>query len=121
MVLDDIDRRLLSYLQEDGAMACADLGGRVGLSGSSINDRLRKLRARGVLRRLTAEIDPAALGLDLLAFVLVVVEADEAGFRRAMAASAEVLECHHVTGEFSYLLKLRLEMQRRSNASSPSA
>ena len=109
MSLDDTDKLLLEHLQQDGAMAYQELGNLVGLSASSVNERLRKMRAKGVLRRLTAEIDPSCLGLDMLAFVLVVVESDESGFKSAMSECPEVLECHHITGEFSYLLKLRLE------------
>jgi len=109
MDMDKIDYALLALLQEDAARPCAELGGLVGLSASSVNDRLHKLRARGVIRRHTVEADPAALGLDLLAYVLVVVAGNEIAFREAMRDCSEVLECHHVTGEFSYLLKLRLE------------
>ena len=108
MFLDETDKLLLEHLQENGAMAYQELGNLVGLSASSVNERLRKMRAKGVLRRLTAEIDPSSLGLDMLAFVLVVVESDEIGFKSAMSEYPEVLECHHITGEFSYLLKLRL-------------
>jgi Lrp/AsnC family leucine-responsive transcriptional regulator len=80
------------------------------LSASAVNDRLKRLRAEGVIRRMTSDIDPAALGLSLLAFVLVAVNEPlgEGRFREAMKAAPEVLECHHLTGEFPYLLKLRL-------------
>ncbi len=108
--MDTIDRKILECVQRDGALTYAEIGAAVGLSASSVNDRLKRLRADGVLRRLTADIDPAALDLKLLAFVMVVLEAgvSEDAFRAGMLAAPEVLECHHVTGEFSYLLKLRL-------------
>lgn len=91
-------------------MTYAEIGAAAGLSPSAVNDRLKRLRAEGVIRRVTAEIDPAAVGLPLLAFVLVGVNGPqgEAQFRTAMNAAPEVLECHHLTGDFSYLLKLRL-------------
>jgi Lrp/AsnC family leucine-responsive transcriptional regulator len=97
-------------LQGDGGLTYAEIGSAVGLSASAVNDRLKRLRADGVIRRMTAEIDPAALGLTLLAFVLVAVNepVGEARFREAMKGAPEVLECHHLTGDFSYLLKLRL-------------
>jgi Lrp/AsnC family leucine-responsive transcriptional regulator len=59
---------------------------------------------------MTADIDAAAIGLGLLAFVLVAVNdpQGETRFRQAMKDAAEVLECHHLTGDFSYMLKLRL-------------
>lgn len=108
--MDDIDRIIIGRLQNDGAMTYAEIGAAAGLSPSAVNDRLKRLRAEGVIRRMTAEIDPAAVGLSLLAFVLVAVNGpqDEARFREAMKAAPDVLECHHLTGDFSYLLKLRL-------------
>jgi Lrp/AsnC family leucine-responsive transcriptional regulator len=108
--MDDIDRKILDCVQRDGGLTYAEIGAAAGLSASSVNDRLKRLRAEGVLRRLTAEVDPAALDLKLLAFVMVVLEpgASEDTFRAGMLAAPQVLECHHVTGEFSYLLKLRL-------------
>ncbi len=108
--MDGIDRKILECVQCDGALTYAEIGAAAGLSASAVNDRLKRLRADGVLRRMTAEIDPAALDLKLLAFVMVVLESgiSEDAFRAGMLAAPEVLECHHVTGEFSYLLKLRL-------------
>jgi Lrp/AsnC family leucine-responsive transcriptional regulator len=108
MNIDHIDKKILELIQRDAGLTCAEIGTRIHLSGSSVNDRMRRLRARGVIRRMSAEIDPAAFGLDLLAFVLVVVEREENAFRDLMAGRPEVLECHHVTGDYSYLLKLRL-------------
>lgn len=108
--MDAIDRKILARVQNDSSQTYAEVGAAVGLSASSVNDRLKRLRAEGALRRLTAEVDPAAFDLNLLAFILVAVAdgAAETEFRARMQAAPEVLECHHVTGEFSYLLKLRL-------------
>lgn len=108
--MDQIDRIIIDRLQEDGAQTYAEIGAAAGLSASAVNDRLKRLRSEGVIRRMTAEIDPAAVGLSLLAFVLVAINdaQAEARFRAAMKAAPEVLECHHLTGDFSYLLKLRL-------------
>lgn len=109
-VMDDIDRKIIDTIQTDGSLTYAEIGGAVGLAPSSVNERLKRLRAEGAIRRMTAEIDPVALDLKLLAFVLVVVgdAAGEVELRSSMLAAPEVLECHHVTGEFSYLIKLRL-------------
>ena len=110
MKLDEIDRALLAALQSDGQISYADLGGRVGLSSSTVNDRLKRLKAKGVLRRITAEVAPEPLGLDLLAFLLVELgeHRREKEFVAAMRVRPEVLECHHMAGDYSYLLKLRL-------------
>ena len=108
--MDAIDRIILDRLQADGSQTYAEIGAAAGLSPSAVNDRLKRLRAEGVIRRMTADIDPTAVGLALLAFVLVAVNEPrgEGRFRETMKAAPEVLECHHLTGEFSYLLKLRL-------------
>jgi Lrp/AsnC family leucine-responsive transcriptional regulator len=108
--MDRIDRIILDQVQADGASTYAEIGTAAGLSASAVNDRLKRLKADGVIRRMTADIDPTALGLDLLAFVLVAVNEPpgERRFRAAMKAAPDVLECHHLTGDYSYLLKLRL-------------
>lgn len=108
--MDGIDRIILDRLQADSTQTYAEIGAAAGLSASAVNDRLKRLRAEGVIRRMTADVDPAALGLSLLAFVLVAVNEPqgESRFRAQMKAAPEVLECHHLTGDFSYLLKLRL-------------
>jgi Lrp/AsnC family leucine-responsive transcriptional regulator len=107
--MDPIDRALLALVQEDGRRPYAELATEVGLSVSAVNERLRRLRARGVVRAVVALLDPHAVGLDVLAFVQVLLDRPEheAAFRAGVTAVPEVLECHHVTGEWSYLLKVR--------------
>src|SRR5882757_6618775 len=109
-MLDDTDRALLARLQQDGTTPYAELGTEVGLSASAVNDRLKRLRAKRILRRIAAEVDPAALGREFLVFLLVGIGdmRQEHEFRARMAARPEVLECHHIAGDYSYLVKLRL-------------
>lgn len=70
-IVDDVDRALIAELQRDAGQAYALLGRAVGLSAGAAHDRVRKLRERGVIRRTTVEVDPAALGQGVLAFVMV--------------------------------------------------
>jgi Lrp/AsnC family leucine-responsive transcriptional regulator len=107
--MDDTDRTILALLAADSRRSLADIGAQVGLAPSSVNERIRRLSTSGALRRFTVEADPAALGLPTLAFVSVALreDADEAAFRRLAADHPLVLECHHVTGPWSYLLKVR--------------
>ncbi len=88
----------------------AQIGARVGLSTSAVNDRLRRLVERGVLRRFLADTDPEAAGLPLAAFVWVALPegVDEGAFRAAMAEEVAVTACHHVTGPWSYLVQVRV-------------
>ena len=112
--LDAIDLHLVALLQEDDRLGLADIGQRVGLAPSSVNDRIKRLVDRGVVRGFNARLSPEALGFELLAFVFV-GWADpkvEGPFLRRIAQEAAVQECHHVTGAWNYLMKVRLRNTR---------
>jgi Lrp/AsnC family leucine-responsive transcriptional regulator len=106
---DAKDRKILALVQRDASLAQAEIAKRVGLSTTAVNERLRKLEASGVIRRWVAQIDPMAVGGSITAFVEVFIEhpKQERGFIEQMKRLDEVLEVHHITGEFSLLLKLR--------------
>ena len=108
--MDDIDRKLVGLLAIDSRRALAELGAAVGLSTSAVNERIRRLSTAGAIRRFTIDADPEALGLGILAFVWVGLsaDADEASFRAFAASHPAVVECHHVTGPWSYLIKIRV-------------
>lgn len=108
--MDKIDRKITALLAEDARRSLADMGEAVGLSPSAVNERIRRLTASGAIRRFTVDADPAALGLGVTAFVLIGLdyEAGEEAFRAFAVAHPSVAECHHVTGGWSYLLKVRL-------------
>ena len=108
--LDGKDRRILHLVQRDANLAQSEIAKKVGLSTAAVNERLRKLEAAGVIRRWTALVEPAAVGVTVAAFVEVFFEHPrfEAGFIERVRKLDEVLECHHITGEFSLLLKVRV-------------
>ena len=108
--MDILDRKIAAALARDARLSMAQIGAEVGLSTSAVNDRIRRLSARGAIRAMRADCDPDAFGLDVAAFVWVALApgADEAGFRTAMAAAPEVTACHHVTGPWSYLVQIRV-------------
>lgn len=108
--MDDIDRKLIAHAQAEGRASYAEMGAAVGLSVSAVNERLKKLQASGAITGWSARASAEALGLELLAFVHVLLERPEheAAFRAAMRDTPAVQECHHVTGEWSYLLKVRV-------------
>jgi Lrp/AsnC family transcriptional regulator, leucine-responsive regulatory protein len=107
--MDRTDIAIIGLLQEDGGLSLARLGKRVGLSTSAVNDRLKNLRAGGVLSGTTVIVDPSKIGLGVLAFISVLIDwsVHNEAFSRAVKDMPEVLECHHVTGDWSYLLKVR--------------
>jgi Lrp/AsnC family leucine-responsive transcriptional regulator len=110
-ILDAKDRMILSLVQRDGKMSQAEVAKRVGLSTAAVNERLKKLEQAGVIRRFTALVDARAVGMSVTAFVEVFIEHPrfEAAFLARVMKLDEVLECHHITGEFSLLMKVRVE------------
>jgi Lrp/AsnC family leucine-responsive transcriptional regulator len=107
--MDEIDRIILDTVQRDGRASLAEIGKRCGLSVSATNERVRKLEARGLITGWGARVDPAAVGADLLAFIFILLSGPEheAAFKELVRRLDEVQECHHVTGEWSYMLKVR--------------
>lgn len=108
--LDRTDRRILALVQKDASLAQAEIAKRVGLSTAAVHERVKKLEAAGVIRRWTAVVDPTAVGAEVCAFVEVFFEHPrfEKGFLERVKKLDAVLECHHITGEFSLLLKVRV-------------
>jgi Lrp/AsnC family transcriptional regulator, leucine-responsive regulatory protein len=108
-MVDSIDRALLAQLQADGTQSYAALGQAVGLSAAAAHERVRKLRERAVIRRSTIDVDPAAVGRGVLAFVMLRANAwmGDTPTRDALAAIAEVQEAHIIAGSASLLVKIR--------------
>jgi Lrp/AsnC family transcriptional regulator, leucine-responsive regulatory protein len=109
MTIDEVDRRLLAELQEDATQSYAVLGQAVGLSAGAAHERVRKLKASGVIRRTTIEVDPAALGSGVLAYVLLDTDSwmgDEPTLQ-ALRAIPAVEEAHIIAGPASVLVKVR--------------
>ena len=108
--LDSKDRLILSLVQRDGKLAQAEVAKRVGLSAAAVNERLKKLENAGVILRYVAVVDPQAVGASIAAFVEVFVEHPryEPDLITRMLELDEVQECHHITGEFSMMLKIRV-------------
>jgi len=107
--LDRVDARLLELLQRDGRRPYAELGAEVGISGPAAHERVKKLEARGVISGYGARVSAEAMGLGILAFTWVTqtpgtVATDLMG---DFGAIPEIEECHHITGDADYLLKMR--------------
>jgi Lrp/AsnC family transcriptional regulator, leucine-responsive regulatory protein len=108
--LDDTDLRILTILQADGRATHAAIGKTIGLTGPSVYSRIRRMERDGIIRGYTTLIDPRALQQDLVAHIRVTTDADETEqepFETFVAGEPQVLECHDVDGEDSYLLKIR--------------
>jgi DNA-binding Lrp family transcriptional regulator len=108
--LDDYDLTILNVLQEDGRVANAELARRLVLSPPAVHARMRRLEEAGLIARYAALLDREKLGFDLLCFVNISLQRHTREqvdiFRQRIQQIPQVLECHHVTGEYDYLLKV---------------
>ncbi|MBA3448839.1 MAG: Lrp/AsnC family transcriptional regulator [Pseudaminobacter sp.] len=112
--LDESDRKILALLQRNGRTSFAELASAAGLAISTTNERVRKLHERGVIEGVHTILSAEALRLDLLAFIFVgwTDPATEEPFLAKVADEPSILECHHVTGAWNYLLKVRTHTTR---------
>lgn len=108
--IDRHDLALLDALQRSGDATNAVLGEAVHLSASQVSRRLQRLQEAGLITGYAALLDPAALGLDVIAFAHVVLERHGGvrteAFEEGVAALPEVLECFSVSGNADYVLRI---------------
>ncbi|TJY64706.1 Lrp/AsnC family transcriptional regulator [Sinimarinibacterium sp. CAU 1509] len=106
--LDRTDLRILNTLQREGRLPVVELAERVSLSPTACQRRVRKLEDSGVIRRYAAVLSPAALGLQVQAFVRVSIERQSSAatqaFEAAIRARPEVRACYVMTGDLDFLL-----------------
>jgi len=106
--IDEIDWRILEELQGNARITFSELGRRVSLTPPAVAERVRRLEEAGVIRGFRADLDPARLGLPITAFVRMRA-ANETTCRELGEHAVdfeEILECHRVTGEDSYIAKV---------------
>lgn len=109
---DTPDRVILDLLRRDGRATVAEMASATGLSASACSRRVRRLEDQRVIRGYRAIIDPNADGRALTAFVAVRLVRHQREhiqrFQEGLRKIAEVVECHHVTGSFDYLLRVEV-------------
>ena len=107
--VDEIDRALLIELQADARLSLAELGRRVGLSSPAVAERVRRLTDDGVIRGFRADVDPRAVGYALSAIVRVRPAPRQIAKVADLArATPEVVECHRITGEDCFFVKVHV-------------
>jgi len=110
MKMDVYDRSILRHLQQDGRMSNLSLAERIHLSAPQTLRRVRTLEEKGVIRAYVAQVAPEALGLGVTAFVNLSLDREQ--FRnvreveRQLKAFPEIIECHTISGDFDYILKV---------------
>lgn len=110
MNYDDLDLKLLTLLQAEGRLSNAELARRLNLSPAAAHARMRKLEEAGVIKQYVALLDREKIGFDLLCFVHIRMHVHEINsldsFQHHVRKLPEVLECHHITGQYDYILKV---------------
>ncbi len=108
--MDRLDYRILSILQKDGQMPMNRLSEKVGLSLSACHRRVKLLEANGMISNYAAVVDRKSVGLDLQIFIEVKLTShykeDQTAFEEKIKAMPDVLECHLISGEFDYLMRV---------------
>ena len=108
-MLDQIDLKILYILQNSGRTRLADIADEVDLSAPAVMERVKKLEASGVIKGYQALLDGKKVGKDITAFIGVSIgnQGDIDQFAKQMLSYPDVLECHHVTGDESFILKVK--------------
>ncbi|WP_062047383.1 Lrp/AsnC family transcriptional regulator [Bacillus sp. JCM 19034] len=106
--MDDINRRILDALQEEGRISMTELGKKISLSVPAVTERVKKLEDQGIIEGYKAIINPVKINKTVKAFVLVKTHKCTA-FREFCKEHPNVIECHRLTGEYSYLVKVITE------------
>ena len=109
-MVDEIDRKILDLLQSNAKLSNAELAESVGLTMSSVHERVKKLERKGVIKGYVAVVDAEKIGKPLLAFTRLTVNNHEGplvSVRELCEKEPDILECHNVAGEDCYIIKLR--------------
>ena len=106
-LLDPTDWRILEILQRDARISFVTLGKEVAMSASAVTERVRRLEAADVISAYTATVEPARVGMSIMAFVrLGYPTGNYKPLHDLLASTPHVLEAHHVTGEDCFILKV---------------
>ena len=105
--MDELDWKLLEHLQRNGRMTYSELARQVKLSVPAATERVKRLEEAGVIEGYTARVNPAAAGYLVTTLIAITVpQPAKTKFLKLLETIAEVVECHHVTGADSYIMRL---------------
>ncbi|WP_313803280.1 Lrp/AsnC family transcriptional regulator [Sphingobium sp.] len=108
--IDSIDVRILNVLQRDASLSMQQIGEEVGLSANPCWRRIKRLEDLGIIQRRAAIIDTARLGLGMTCFVSIRTNRHSKdwldSFAKGILMIPEIVECHRMTGDVDYLLKI---------------
>ncbi|HVW53932.1 MAG TPA: Lrp/AsnC family transcriptional regulator [Trinickia sp.] len=105
--MDESDWKILALLQNNGRMTYTDLARQVQLSVPAVTERVKRLEEGGVIEGYAARVNSAAAGYVVTALIAITVQQPgKARFLKLLETIPEVIECHHVTGADSYIMRL---------------
>ncbi len=108
--LDDIDRRILTLLQQDAKLTNKEIADKVGKTSTPVYERIKRLEQQGYIRQYAAILDRRKIGKAMIAFTAVQLKQHEyemlQSFEKEVVTLDEVMECYHMTGADDYLLKI---------------
>ncbi len=113
-MIDKIDRQILLLLQDDARLSNAAIAEKVGLTASTVHERVKKLEKKGILTGYVATVNPEALGKSIMAFMRLTLGGGSLDYLESKkqishicATHPDILECHGTAGEDCYILKVR--------------
>lgn len=108
--LDSLDLAILKLLQDDANQTVREIGGKLHKSFNAIQSRIQRLRDTGVIQKYTVVLDPEKVGLGFMTFTSVQLkdhsEETLTNFEQQIIKFPEVLECHHMTGNYDFVLRI---------------
>ncbi|CAM4265985.1 Lrp/AsnC family transcriptional regulator [Zobellia nedashkovskayae] len=111
--MDEIDGKILMQLQENAKQNTKEIASKVGLSVTPTYERIRKLEQQGIIKSYVAVLDKSKIGKELIAYCQVTLSKQQKkladSFKREMLLLPEIMECHQVSGNFDYLLKIAVD------------
>ncbi len=109
-VIDETDWQLVAALEEDARQSYSELGRKVGLSQPATAERIKSLESAGIIRGYRVDVDRSKIGYPITAFIRMDTDGEKCRrLQRDVSDLPEILECHRVTGEGSYILKAALQ------------
>lgn len=106
--MDDTDIKILVMLKENSRINASVIAENIGMSVSSVTERVKKLENSGVIKKYTLALDSKLIGMDVLAFISISLEHPKFNdtFIASLQKNPNVIECHYITGDFDFLLKI---------------
>lgn len=107
-IIDEVDQKILSFLVNNARMPFLEIARECGISGAAVHQRVHKMESNGVISGSRMVIKPAALGLNVCAFISVCLSEDNK-YPEVVAALKhipEVVECHFITGRAALFVKV---------------